>query len=261
MATNKSRFLHVLITGASSGIGEALALYYADCGAVLTLSGRDEKRLSVVADECEKRGAKVETVILDVTNEDAMRRWIEEAHARSPLDLVIANAGISGGTGGAEGLEDIEQVKQIFSVNVDGVFHTIFPALNVMKKSGKGQIAIVSSIAGFRGWPGAPAYCASKAAVKTYGESLRGMAAGHGVGVNVICPGFVVSRMTDANDFKMPFLMDTTRAAHIIAKGLEKNRSRIAFPWPMYLIAGFLGMLPDVVAQRVLKRTPEKKAL
>src|SRR3546814_6092917 len=113
-----------------------------------------------------------------------------------------------------------------------------------MRAVRRGHLAIMSSLAAFRGFPGAPAYCASKAAVRVWGEAMRGVLAPDGVEVNVICPGFVRSRMTAANPFRMPFLMDADRAARIIRRGLERNRSRIAFPFPPPVSAWLAGALP-----------------
>ena len=216
----------ILITGASSGIGEALALHYARSGVTLFISGRNAGRIEFVAAACRHRGAVVETAVVDVANQPAMRAWIEQADAKEPLDLVVANAGISGGTGAGGEME--AQVREIFSVNVDGVFNTIWPALPLMKARGRGQIAVISSLAAFSAWPGAPAYSASKAAVRFYGEALRTSLLGTGVRVSVVCPGFVKSRMTAVNDYTMPLLMDPEKAARIIAKGLHQNRVRIA---------------------------------
>lgn len=248
----------ILITGASSGLGEGLALHYAKPGIFLALLGRDEDRLEAAAQSCRALGAKVETIAASVTDRDAMDQWIREVDARYPLDLVIANAGISGGTGGSMTGEGVEQARKIFDVNVTGVFNTIEPILPRMIERRAGQIAVVSSLAGFRGWPGAPAYSASKGAVRFYGEALRGSLSASGVKVNVICPGFVRTRMTAANDFPMPLLMDREKAAKIIAAGLAANRGRIAFPLPTHFSAWFASILPDFAAQYVLKLMPAK---
>ena len=122
----------------------------------------------------------------------------------------------------------------------------------------KGQIAIVSSLAGFRGWSSSPAYSASKGCVRFYGEAMRGALKDSNIHISVICPGFVTSRITDANDFPMPFKMSAEKAATIIAKGLAKNKGRICFPWPMYFICWLIGILPDCLAQRLLSKTPHK---
>lgn len=248
----------VLITGASSGIGEALALHYAAPGMFLALSGRDEGRLEAVANNCRAKGAAVEMAILDASDRENMAGWIEDMDATHPLDLVIANAGISGGTGGVMNGEPAHQARRIFEVNIMGVINTVEPSLPFMIARGKGQIALVSSMAGFRGFPSAPAYSASKGAVRFYGEALRGALSATGVKVNVIMPGFVKSRITDANDFPMPFLMEADKAALIIARGLAKNQGRIAFPLPTYLGAWFISILPDSIAQKLLGKFPAK---
>ena len=162
-----------------------------------------------------------------------------------------------GGT--SNGKEAAEQVRQIFDVNLNGVLNTVLPALDRMMARQSGQIAIMSSLAGFLPLPGAPAYGASKAAVRQYGEALRMSARSSNVQVSVICPGFVHSRMTAANPFTMPLIMPPDKAARIIAKGLAKNRTRIAFPWPIYAAVWLLGsVFPAALNQRILERLPEK---
>ncbi len=250
--------LSVLISGASSGIGAALALAYARKGVFLTLGGRDLARLEAVSERCRALGAQVSAARVDVTDRAATAAWVTDANA----DLVIANAGISAGTGG-EGESDA-QVRRIFAVNVDGVFNTVHPAIEAMRarapngEGRRGQIAIMASLAGFRGFAGAPAYCASKAAVKVYGEALRPDLEALGIGVSVICPGYVRSGMTEANDFPMPFLMDADKAAAIIKRGLARNAARIAFPFPMYMAAWLCGALPPGWLDATMRRLPRK---
>jgi short-subunit dehydrogenase len=246
----------ILITGASSGLGAALAVEYAAPGVSLVLGARRLDRLESVAEDCRKRGAAVETARVDVTDRDATAAWVRAADESAPLDLVIANAGTSGGTGSGEEPED--RVRDIFAVNVDGVVNTVHPVLPAMRARGRGQIAIMASIAGFRGFPGAPAYCASKAAVKVWGEGLRGWLAEEGVRVSVICPGYVRTPMTDVNRFPMPFLMDADRAARIMRRGLARNKGRIAFPWPMAFAAWLAGALPDALVDRLTRGFPRK---
>ena len=247
----------ILITGASSGIGAALARHYAAPGVTLALGGRDAARLEAVAGQCRKAGAGANTEIVDVTDAPAVGRWVEAADDASPLDLAIASAGISGGTAG--GYESVEQTQAIFAVNLEGVVNTVQPAADRMAARGRGQIALMSSLAGFRGIPGAPAYGASKAAVRSYGEALRGHLHGRGVGVSVVCPGFIRTPMTAVNDFRMPFLMEPERAARIIARGVARNRARIAFPWPMYAAVWLLGALPPGWTDAALRKLPEKR--
>ena len=247
----------ILITGASSGIGEALAEAYARPGAMLALTGRDRERLDAVAARCMERGAVVRAARVDVADRAGMADWLALLDRETPVDLCIANAGISGGTGRRG--ESEEQARRILAVNVDGVLNTIHPLIGPMTARGRGQLALVSSLAGFRGYPGAPAYCASKAAVRSYGESLRLDLRATGIEVSVICPGFVRSRITDRNRFPMPFLMDADRAASIIKRGLERNRGRIAFPLPTYLMAWIISVLPSALADALLAHTPTKE--
>jgi short-subunit dehydrogenase len=246
----------ILITGASSGIGEALALAYAGPGIALALTGRDGARLDAVADAARGKGATVHTARLDVTERERLADWTRAVDAKTPVDLVIANAGISGGSGSLETMDEV--ARRIFAVNVDGVFNTVHPILPAMGARKRGQIAIVSSIAGFRGLPGAGPYSASKAAVRIYGEALRGRVRKHGIGVSVICPGYVKSRMTAKNRFPMPFLMDADRAAAIIRRGLAADRPRIAFPWPTYATMWLAAALPQFLSDRIFGRLPDK---
>ncbi len=248
----------VLITGASSGLGGALADAYAAPGRTLALSGRNAERLEATAARCREAAARTLAARLDVTDSGALAAWIDEVDRASPLELVIANAGVSGGTGGGEGET---QARRIFAVNVDGVLNTVLPALARMQARGRGQIALMSSLAAFRGFPGAPAYCASKALVKTWGEALRGTLRRDGLEVSVICPGFVRTPMTDDNPYPMPLLMEPARAAALIKRGLARNRARIAFPWPLYLLVAAFGALPPRLTDPLFARLPEKPAL
>ncbi len=219
---------HVLITGASSGIGAALARRLAAPGRRLTLLGRDTARLVAVA---EGLAGAVETISVDVCDRHGMAEVIGAAFARAPVDLLVANAGISGG-----------DARRLMAVNVQGVVNTVEPAVPPLRAAGRGQVALMSSLAGFRGLPNAPAYCASKAAVRVYGEGLRGRLGQAGIRVSVICPGFIATPLTADNPFPMPFLMSAERAAERIVAGLARNRARIAFPRRLYwpILAGSL---------------------
>jgi short-subunit dehydrogenase len=147
------------------------------------------------------------------------------------------------------------------AVNVDGVVNTVNAALGAMAPRRRGQVAIVSSLASFRGFPGAPAYCASKAMVRTWGEALRADAAAAGIGVCVVCPGYVRSPMTDRNDFPMPFLMGADRAAALVERGLARNRARIVFPMRLYLLLRLFAALPEPLLDQIMARLPRKRGL
>lgn len=246
----------ILITGASSGLGAGLARHYAAPGRRLVLGGRNAERLEAVAAACAGRGAAVERWVGDITDRTGVRLWIETADDAGALDLVVANAGVSAGTGESGETED--QARRIFAVNLDGVLNTLHPAKDRMVARGRGQLAVVSSIAGYRGFPGAPAYSASKAAVKAYGEALRLDLRPEGVALSVICPGFIATPMTAVNRFRMPLLMTPERAAAVIARGLARNRPRIAFPWPTAFMSWLAAAMPVALADLFLSRLPTK---
>ncbi len=246
----------ILITGASSGIGAALARAYAAEDVLLALVGRDQTRLGRVAQTCRLRGAVVEVASIDVTEAERLARFMVEFDDRRPLDLVIANAGVSGGTLG--GGESEAQTRAITAINVEGMLNTVLPMSARMIVRRSGQIALMSSLAAFRGFPGAPAYCASKAFVRVWGEALRPELAAHGVALSVICPGFIATPMTAVNKFRMPLLMSAERAARIIVRGLARNRARIAFPWLLYAGARLGAVLPPGLTDLVMARLPKK---
>ncbi len=253
----KPVFTSVLITGASSGIGKALADHYAAPDVHLALTGRNAERLAEVANTASAKGATVLSETVDVMDRTQMRAFIENADAARPLDLVIANAGISGGAGSTS--DDDEATRDIFAINLAGVINTVLPAARTMRVHGRGRIAIVSSVAGYRGLPTAPAYSASKVAVKAWGDAIRPSLGEDGVGLSMIHPGFVESRITETNNFKMPFLMTAEKAASIIAKGLAKGKREIAFPRRLVWPARLLCMLPGPLFDAIMARAPKKK--
>lgn len=234
----------ILITGASRGLGAELALAYAAPGVHLALVARDEARLAAIAERCREKQASVSLACLDVTDPAALRGWIDEFDRRHPLDLVIANAGVSSTLSGRNGMENWDTIRRVFDTNLYGALATIHPAIENMRRRGRGQVALMSSLGAYVGMPISPAYNASKAALKIYGEGLRGLLAPQGVGVTVICPGFVRSAMSDGYPGPRPFLVGADKAAARIRKGLARNRARIAFPFPLSLGVWFLSVLP-----------------
>ncbi len=252
----KKNIKNILITGASSGIGEALALYYAKQKAQnLFLCGRNAERLNNVAEECIRFGGKVHTEILDVTEQQKTAAWIKKCEKTAPLNLIIANAGVS------TGKETPENIYNTFNINIFGVLNTITPGIEIYrqrKTEDFSAVAIVSSIAGYHGLAGCPSYSASKACIKAYGEALRIRLAKENIQLNIICPGFVRSRITDKNTCPMPFFMEAENAAEIIAAGIEKNTGLIAFPWPMRFAAWFGSILPNRISSFIYGKIPFK---
>jgi short-subunit dehydrogenase len=242
----------ILITGASSGIGQALARAYAAPGIKLLLTGRDINRLSAIEKECREKGAFVETCSIPVTLKESFQKHITEWDDRMPIDLVIANAGISGGSAAGSGFDDI------IDINLDGTFNTVQPLIPRMTARRRGQVALMSSMAGWRGMPNAPAYSTTKVAVRAYGEAIRPLLAKNNVRVSVIFPGFIKTPLTDANNFHMPFLISAEEAAEKIKSGLEKNCARIAFPWQMLFLSRLIAALPLWLGDIILMKAPKK---
>lgn len=235
----------ILITGASSGIGAALAIAYSAPGVYLTLLGRDEARLSNVTTLCEGRGARATCHVLDVADQAAMAAAVTEANGRHPLDLVIANAGI------ARNHEDPVFARQLINTNIVGILNTVEPAIEAMLARKKGHIAIMSSLAAFRALGGPPGYAGSKAWARLYGEALRGRLASKGVAVSVICPGFVSTPMTQDTGMSGISAED---AAKTIISGINQNLARISFPQRMAFSAWISSVLPTWWVDRKIKQ-------
>jgi NADP-dependent 3-hydroxy acid dehydrogenase YdfG len=244
----------ILITGASSGIGRALAFAYAREGVSLSLIGRDRARLEDTAAAASARGAEVSIGQLDVRDQDAMAHWIEAADMARPFDLVIANAGITSGLAPGDIAEDPRAVRAIVGINLIGVFNTVEPLIAPMCARGAGQIAFIGSIAGMRGLPYAPSYCATKAAVHAYSESLRGRIEARGVRVSLIIPGFVKTPLNDSIDAMKPLEFTGADAAILIQRGLERGRAIIAFPRSLYLVARLARILPARCVDKLMAR-------
>ncbi len=241
-----SRFRDIAITGASGGLGRALAIALAAPEVTRHLTGRDAVRLGEAAATCRALGASVTETLADVTDTAAMQNWIA---ASGRLDLVIANAGISAGPG-ENHLEAPDRLRAVFATNVDGVFNTVLPALTQMAAQPpgpdglRGRIAVIGSIAGLIALPTAPAYSAAKAALDFWVSATIPNAAKAGIGLTIVRPGFIRTGMTANNRFTMPGLMDADAAAARIVAGLAAGKSHISFPWQFLVLTRIGQMLP-----------------
>lgn len=248
--------LKIFITGANSGIGEALAIEYAKQGAILGLVARRKKELQILQ---KKLNGKVLIYEVDVTNINQCR-WASEdfiAHHGAP-DIVIANAGISTGTL-TENFSDIQTFKKIIDTNLNGVINTFYPFVQLFKKREQGQFVGISSIAGIRGLPGSGAYSSSKAALINYLESFRVEMAPYKIDVTTIAPGYIKTPMTDVNDYSMPFIMPANKAAISFINAIRKKKKFIIIPWQMKIIGYLMHILPIFIWDFLAKKGPRKK--
>ncbi len=235
---------HVAITGASSGIGRALALLYAARGAHLSITGRDEERLSAVARAC-ANAASVTATRLDVTDGPAAAAWIAARDAERPVDILIANAGIGGAAAmSVPGEETAETARRIIATNLLGAVHCAAPLIPAMQARGRGRIVLIGSLAGLTGLPDAPAYSASKAGLHAYGEALRRCLGPSGVTVTLVLPGFVETPMSASLPNARPFLWTAERAALRIARAADRGEAVAAFPLPLVWLLGLRHVLP-----------------
>ncbi|RDD95831.1 SDR family NAD(P)-dependent oxidoreductase [Acidovorax sp. BoFeN1] len=243
----------VLITGATGGIGGALVDVYAEPGNTLILQGRNAARLADLAAQCEARGARVLTRVLDVRNRDELSGWLRDVCNQEAVNLVIVNAGVNTNIGPEGAGERWEDIEALIEVNVLAAMATVDAVLPSMRARGAGQIALISSLAAYFGLPVTPSYCASKAAVKVYGEALRGWLEPEGIRVNVVMPGYVESQMCRDMPGPKPFLWPADKAARFIQRGLARNRPRISFPFPLNFGTWWLSVLPPATSQRILR--------
>lgn len=248
----------VFLTGASSGIGEALALEIAGRGAILGLLARREDLLSNLAAKCEKRGGKARWFSVDVTDSDSVQiaagSLIKEF---GKIDILIANAGIGGNNKETRSLE-AEAVTKVINTNLVGAVNAVSAVLPEMLNRKSGQLIAISSLAAYRGLPRSAAYCASKAGMTAYFESIRLDVQQKGIAVTIIHPGFIKTPLTSGRKNEMPFLMELEDAIPLFLKAIEKRRKFAAFPWQMALFAKagkfFPARLYDKIAGRAAYR-------
>jgi short-subunit dehydrogenase len=248
--------VNVFITGASSGIGAALAAHYAARGARLGLFARRPDALATLASSLAP--ATLATYSGDVRDAQSLRDAAMDFVARfGPPDAVIADAGISVGTM-TNKVEDNEVFRDVLDTNVLGMMQTFQAFLATMLEARRGALVGIASVAGFRGLPGASAYSASKAAAISYLESLRVELRGTGIAVVTICPGYIATPMTAKNPYRMPFLMRADRAARLIARAIDRRRRFYVLPWQMAMVGGVLRVLPRPLYDLAFARAPRK---
>lgn len=247
--------MKVFLTGASSGIGEALARHYSSRGATLGLLAR---RTDLLKQLKSSLPAPAETYECDVRSLAQVKAAAADFIARHGApDIVIANAGVSFGTL-TEHEEDVEAFREILEINVMGMVNAFHPFVAPMRERGSGTLAGIASVAGFRGLPGGAGYSASKSAAITYLEALRVEMRGTGVNVVTVCPGFIRTPMTAKNPYPMPFIIGVDDAARRIARVIDSGRSFAVVPWPMAIVGRLLSMLPNFVFDRALSKRARK---
>ncbi len=242
----------MLITGASSGIGRALAIDYAAPDQKLILIGRNPERLAEVAAACAEKGADVTEAAIDVRDRKELAEFILGIDRETPIDLVIAGAGITGGIGRDRPFETPEAVRALLATNLVGAINTVEPLLRPMAARRRGRIALIGSVSGLRGMPYSPAYNASKAAIHSYADSIRGTLSRANVGVSLVIAGFVNTPLNAEMDCPKPLAVSAERAARTIRRGLDRGRPVIAFPRLLVFGTRLLPLLPRFLVDRVM---------
>ena len=244
----------VVITGASSGLGAALAAAYAGRGVAMGLTGRNAERLAATAAACRDAGAVVDSAAIDVADGKALGAWLEAFDSAHPVELLIANAGTSAGPDYDSPGEPLALTDRQLATNLTGAVNTIAPLVPRLCGRGRGRIVAIASVAAFRGLPNSPGYCASKAGLRAYAEALRPRLTRYGVGVTVVCPGFFASPMTDRWQGPTPFLASGDEAARHIKRGIDHGRRRVDFPWPLVFGMRFCDLAPAWIGDAILRR-------
>lgn len=241
----------VFVTGASSGIGEALSIALAKNGAIVGLVARRKELLEKLKKACEKAGGTARVFALDVTDEDAVLAAVDEfVHEFKHIDILIANAGIGGNNKETRALQPVA-VKKVIDINLLGAVNSVHAVLPMMKKRGSGHLVAISSLAGFRGLPKSAAYSASKAAMTAFFESVRLDVKHLGIDVTIIQPGFIKTPLTAGREAKMPFIMELDDAVPLFIKAIEKKKRFAAFPWQLATIVRAGKFMPAWLYDRV----------
>jgi short-subunit dehydrogenase len=245
----------IIITGASSGLGKALASNLATHNVVLHLIGRNAKRLMETVAICKNKGAEVFAHLIDVSSLDAMSEFYGKLKEQK-IDMVFAAAAVSMES---DDFEDATSAKKLFDINVIGVSNTVLPAVQIMKDNKcAGKIVIIGSIAGEIAFPSSPSYVASKAALKLFAHGLSVNLQKHKILVSMVLPGYIKTAMTQSNKHYMPMIISANEAAKIIIKGIDQNKSVIIFPKILYYSVQILKLLPRFMLDWILHKLPKK---
>ncbi len=247
MATKTPAFQNIVITGASSGIGAALARFYARPGVTIGLIGRDPARLSAVAAEITALGAVVQEGLLDLRDRPALTEFLTDFDAAHPIDLLMANAGVLDGRRADGTIEDADAARRVIEINLLGAIDTLHAVLPGMRRRDRGHIVLISSLAALSPVTDAPAYSASKAGMLSYGRALRAALVDEKVRVSVACPGYVTSAMTDSHIGNHPGKISAEAAARLIAAGIARNKPVIGFPRPLYMLSLITPFVPEAI--------------
>jgi short-subunit dehydrogenase len=249
----------VFITGASSGIGQALAASFHDAGYRLALVARRTAEIESWAQARRISADRYQIYSADVAHTDSIVAAGHACIAQQGLpDVVIANAGISVGIDTGE-RSDLDVLAQTFATNNVGLAATFHPFVRAMEQRGSGRLVGIGSVASIRGLPGHGAYCASKAGVVAYCESLRGELFKSGVKVVTLCPGYIDTPLTQGNRYGMPFLMTAEDFAAQALRAIEAGTSYRVIPWQMGVVAKIMRMLPNAVLDRAVQGRERKK--